>query len=1399
MSSLSGFWSFLFYMLTTVSVFSQNKFLFDSATIEMRPLNFNTKESEFSPFIIGNDFYYTSSKERKVGVTHMEQSTYHQMLDIYKGRLFDSVTIKDISALTNKINNSVNQGSCFFDTETSSLYYSGDVPTQSHYKKYKLAIFSSEFKDNQFLYPKIELILADTFSAAHPMLYKGRLYFSANLAGGKGKTDIYYAEKLNNEWVNIKNCAFLNTPENEYFPYVINNEEIYFSSNRPGGYGKLDVYKCTTIDSTYLIQNLGNPVNTKFDDFGVYIDSLQEGGYFSSNRKKGQDDIYFFKQTWPVFKNCKDPVVEDYCYNLTEESTLDSDSLKGYYYQWSFGDGTKEKGLTVRHCFPGPASYLINLNIIDSVTKAVFMSQATFDLKVDSIVQLKINCLDTVLQNKKFNINTDWTYLPDNKINGYYFEVDGKRMRGRSHDHVFADKGRHKVLLGVSTFNSVTKQKELLCTTKEIVCVDSATWLAVEKRLIEKELEKFAYKKFPADSALLSNINYGDEEIKYNNKGINGALAAAEIKKIVDDKIAGKASKNDSLLDNVALNNKNNNTDNTNTTKSTTDSLDNAYKGVVGTKYIKPVMDTLMNIKEEEDVSFKVNLGTSKTAKDTTLLNAKGITGIQEKKVGDEYQYTYGNEKKIKDIEKYYDKTIKAGIEDAVVVAYKNDSIIGTQKKNINPVDFDKVKTKTDSARIAKNIEAKNALQNNTANLNAIQLRAKANTLIAEAGEKDLNSTSLKNDASTKTGTEKDSLITVANKLETKAQSQKIEAATLFQKANSLDYQNNSNTIKEQLTKLKKTDPGLAQDLVAKNTEISNLKSEAEQLKKDANLLPNNLDKIAALNKVEQKEAEVLLKQDQLISELKEAKANNIASNTKNNTANLNAIQLRAKANTIMAEAGEKDIKSTSIKNDASTKTGTEKDSLITVANKLEAKALDQKIEAATLFQKANNLDYQKNNATINGQLAKLKKTDPGQAQDLVAKNTEISNLKSEAEKLKKEANLLPNSLDKIAALNKVEQKEAEVLLKQDQLISELKEAKENNIASNTKNNTSTNKNENNTSNSSTKNNTSNSSSSNNNSTVSNNTENNNSKNENEFDEYGFIPTTDIQKTNMEFLEDFGDLEVEDLEFKVQVGVFKKRTSYHFPKLRGLGKVNNERLKDGSTRMTMGGSYKTLRQAFRHNKKIVRAGQRDAFVSVYYKGKRIGIENLKRKGVLVKTQVVTDSVSESKLTINSSNLTEYAEMGSNDIPDYTPTETDPVVNKSATTSVTVNEAEENFVFVPRTNIQKKTMFYAEKYGNIAADGLEFKVQIAIFKYRNSYSFPKLKNLGKIETEIADEGGTRMTIGGVFKTLNEAFEFNKKVVKAGQTDSFVSVYYQGKRIYIENLEKKGIFTTTAKVE
>ena len=256
---------------------------------------------------------------------------------------------------------------------------------------------------------------------------------------------------------------------------------------------------------------------------------------------------------------------------------------------------------------------------------------------------------------------------------------------------------------------------------------------------------------------------------------------------------------------------------------------------------------------------------------------------------------------------------------------------------------------------------------------------------------------------------------------------------------------------------------------------------------------------------------------------------------------------------------------------------------------------------------------------------------------------------------------------------------------------------------------------------------------------------------------------TNVQKKMEYFLQKYGDISIKDLEFKVQVGAFRKRRSYQFPKLAGLGTIHNEEHPDGITRMTIGGSFQKLSEAFNFTKKVVQAGQEDAFVSVYYKGKRVYIENLERKGLFSGKEISVESLNDN-MTSSGSDVNSYTE----------------------TSTVSSNS------FEARTNIQKKIVMYAQKYGNISADGLEFKVQIAVFKYRKNYDFPRLQNLGETHVESLGDGIIRITIGGRFKTLGEAFELNKKVVLAGQTDAFVSVFYKGKRIYIENLEHKGIF-------
>jgi tetratricopeptide (TPR) repeat protein len=113
-------------------------------------------------------------------------------------------------------------------------------------------------------------------------------------------------------------------------------------------------------------------------------------------------------------------------------------------------------------------------------------------------------------------------------------------------------------------------------------------------------------------------------------------------------------------------------------------------------------------------------------------------------------------------------------------------------------------------------------------------------------------------------------------------------------------------------------------------------------------------------------------------------------------------------------------------------------------------------------------------------------------------------------------------------------------------------------------------------------------------------------------------------------------------------------------------------------------------------------------------------------------------------------------------------------------------------FIPRNAIQQKIEEYSAKYGDVSAEGLIFRVQIAAYKYPKNYVYKHLAGLGDIENLLLDDGITRITIGGNFNTLMTAFEHNKKVVIAGQSDAFVTAIYKGKRVYLEQLEEMGIF-------
>lgn len=169
----------------------------------------------------------------------------------------------------------------------------------------------------------------DEYSVGHPAISEDglTLYFVSDMPGGKGGTDIYKSEMKDGNWGEPVNLGEpINTEGNEMFPFLNHDEELFFASNGQPGLGGLDIYVIDVIKNKKVI-NLGAPINSNLDDFGLIIDKKE--GYFSSNRDGGKnhDDIYSFTAERPFLTNY---LASGTVYDKTSKAILDNAVVKLY-------------------------------------------------------------------------------------------------------------------------------------------------------------------------------------------------------------------------------------------------------------------------------------------------------------------------------------------------------------------------------------------------------------------------------------------------------------------------------------------------------------------------------------------------------------------------------------------------------------------------------------------------------------------------------------------------------------------------------------------------------------------------------------------------------------------------------------------------------------------------------------------------------------------------------------------------------------------------------------------------------------------------------------------------------------------------------------------------------------
>lgn len=274
---------------------SFNQLFKDSAQYLIKQTQIVSAYGDFCPTYFKDGIVYaTKSKNADVlrGKYGWDDAYY---VSLMQSPLTNDTTIENGKLLKHKFLSKAHDGPVDFNTEENLMVITKNYIGMKKGKKViSLGLYFSSFDGKKWndLAP-FEYNSKD-YNVGHGCFSKdgSKLYFSSDMPGGRGGTDIYVSSFSNGNWSKPENLGnSINSDKNELFPFV-HEETLFFSSNGHFGLGGLDVFEANL--KTLKVKNMGYPLNTSSDDFGLITDSTGLSGYFSSNRKNAVDGIYGF-------------------------------------------------------------------------------------------------------------------------------------------------------------------------------------------------------------------------------------------------------------------------------------------------------------------------------------------------------------------------------------------------------------------------------------------------------------------------------------------------------------------------------------------------------------------------------------------------------------------------------------------------------------------------------------------------------------------------------------------------------------------------------------------------------------------------------------------------------------------------------------------------------------------------------------------------------------------------------------------------------------------------------------------------------------------------------------------------------------------------------------------------
>ena len=296
----------IFTLLCILSMFSAKLDAQSNDLNQIKLINcseINTEYLEFSPSFYQNGLIFITApttagpKDNKIGETFFE---------MYFSEFDGQGMPTEAEDFSFQMNTRVHEGPVTFNRTFDQMYFSRNNLKRNSTKAdesglIRMQIYQSKKTFFDWEVPTKLSISNKEYDVMHPTLSPNgdRMYFTSNMPGSRGGTDIYMVSKVGDEWGDPVNMGpEINTDKNDAFPFIHESGTLFFASMGHNGMGGYDIFRVPVDGSRAMgpVENLGKPINSKEDDFGLILNAEGNRGYLTSARPggAGRDDIYMF-------------------------------------------------------------------------------------------------------------------------------------------------------------------------------------------------------------------------------------------------------------------------------------------------------------------------------------------------------------------------------------------------------------------------------------------------------------------------------------------------------------------------------------------------------------------------------------------------------------------------------------------------------------------------------------------------------------------------------------------------------------------------------------------------------------------------------------------------------------------------------------------------------------------------------------------------------------------------------------------------------------------------------------------------------------------------------------------------------------------------------------------------